>query len=80
MKRKISNVRISSHKIKSKKKSKFIQCSLIEYSKEKCEVEFLMLMKQGYENMAEINLELSQDTLVSGNADLDEYEKWLCGV
>ena len=48
--------------------------------------EFLELMRMGYEEMSQINLELSGAIDFSkGNVqykfdDICEYEKWLCGV
>lgn len=37
-------------------------------------------MKAGYEEMAKINLELSQLPFECECADINEYENWLCGV
>lgn len=43
-------------------------------------------MKNGYKEMSKINLELSYDTHSSQKSlkykfdDINEYEKWLCGV
>lgn len=69
-----------------KKSSKYISGDLIVYSKEIYEEEFCKLMKHGYEEMAEINLELSSTSIFSGELDkykfddINEYEKWLFGV
>lgn len=68
-----------------KKSSKFIKESLIIYSEEKESNEFFELMKNGYMEMAKINLDLSCDmaptnTLKYKFDDISEYEKWLCGV
>ena len=43
-------------------------------------------MKNGYKEMANINLELARDVNPSRKSlkykfdDINEYEKWLCGV
>ena len=37
-------------------------------------------MKEGYEAMGEINLELAELPFESGIADINEYENWLCGA
>ena len=69
-----------------KKNSKYIGGDLIVYSKEGYEGEFLELMRQGYEEMAQINLELSSAINFSKDLnkynfdDINEYEKWLFGV
>ena len=58
-----------------KKNRKYIKENLIRYDEKKYEGEFLELMRMGYEEMSQINLELS------GAIDFSkEYEKWLCGV
>ena len=60
--------------------------ALREYDEKKYEGEFLELMRIGYEEMSDINLELSKAIDFSkGNVqykfdDICEYEKWLCGV
>ena len=60
--------------------------NLIRYDEKKYEGEFLELMRMGYEEMSQINLELSEAIDFSkGNVqykfdDICEYEKWLCGV
>ena len=49
-------------------------------------MEFYELMKNGYIEMANINLEISQlfesspETLQYEFDSINEYEKWLCGV
>lgn len=69
-----------------KKNSKYIGGDLIVYSKEGDEGKFCELMKQGYEEMANINLELSSTINFSEDLnkykfdDINEYEKWLFGV
>ena len=65
---------------------KYIKGNLIRYNENKYEGEFLELMRNGYLEMADINLELSQTfdfpeiTLHYKFDDINEYEKWLCGV
>ena len=66
--------------INNKKKSKLIDSSLIEYSEEKYKVSFLKLMEKGYKEMAEINLEIAKIPFECDNANINEYENWLCGV
>ena len=49
-------------------------------------MKFFELMKNGYKEMSKINLELSYDANSSQRSlkykfdDINEYEKWLCGV
>ena len=68
------------------KSSKFIKDSLIVYSEENEASEFFELMRNGYKEMSKINLELAYDTNSSQKSlkykfdDINEYEKWLCGV
>ncbi|NKF06758.1 hypothetical protein J1C67_07280 [Clostridium gasigenes] len=66
--------------LNSTKKSKFIECSLIEYNEQKYKASFLILMEKGYKEMAEINLEIANIPFECGNANINEYENWLCGV
>ncbi|MGL5380937.1 hypothetical protein [Clostridium sp.] len=63
-----------------KKNRKFIKYRLIQYNKQQYDVEFLQLMKNGYLEMAEINLELAQLPFEYDNAEINKYENWLCGV
>ena len=69
-----------------KKSSKFIKESLIVYSDDNESCEFFELMKNGYKEMSKINLEIagcgssSQKSLKYKFDDINEYEKWLCGV
>ena len=57
-----------------------------EYSEENEASKFFELMKNGYKEMSKINLELSYDANSSQRSlkykfdDINEYEKWLCGV
>ena len=58
----------------------------ILYSEENEASEFFELMRNGYKEMSKINLELAYDTNSSQKSlkykfdDINEYEKWLCGV
>lgn len=69
-----------------KKNRKYINDNLIRYGEKKYEGEFLELMRIGYQEMSEINLELSKAIDFSSGKvqykfdDICEYEKWLCGV
>lgn len=82
----IDNIVIREIKGKFEKSSKFIKESLIVYNEEKESKEFFELMIDGYKQMSKINLELSYDTNLSQKSleyqfdDINEYEKWLCGV
>ena len=73
-------------KVNYENNRKFIEENLIKYGEKKYEGEFLELMKNGYLQMADINLELSQAIDFSNTTkkykfdDISEYEKWLCGV
>ena len=75
-------------KIKSdlEKNRKFIEDNLIVYSEDKFEDEFSKLMRAGYIEMANINLEFlesnswEQEISEYRFDDINEYEKWLCGV
>ncbi|MGL4655512.1 MAG: hypothetical protein ACRCWM_06500 [Sarcina sp.] len=49
--------------------------SLISYNKE-----MLDMMKQGYQQMGEINLEFANEACLSEFEDSVYYEMWLCGV
>lgn len=86
MSKKIENLIISKFKSNFEKSSKFINDNLIVYSEDNESHEFFELMKSGYKDMAKINLELSYDINPSQKSlkykfdDINEYEKWLCGV
>lgn len=80
MSKKVINPRIMKKIVKIKKNSQFIECSLIEYSEDQLNMDVFEMMKEGYKEMAKINLELSQLPFECENADIDEYENWLCGV
>lgn len=86
MSKKIDNTIIFKFKNDLKKSSKFIKESLIVYSDDNESCEFFELMKNGYKEMSKINLEIagcggsSQKSLKYKFDDINEYEKWLCGV
>lgn len=86
MSEKIDNTIIRKFKNDFEKSSKFIKDNLIVYSEENEASEFFQLMKNGYKEMSKINLELSYDANSSQKSlkykfdDINEYEKWLCGV
>ena len=86
MSKKIDNIVIRKFKNDFEKSSKFINDSLIVYSEENEANEFFELIKNGYKEMSKINLELSYDANSSQKSlkykfdDINEYEKWLCGV
>ena len=83
---KIDNIVIRKFNNNFEKSSKFIKDSLIVYSEENEANEFFELMKNGYKEMSKINLELSyyanssQKSLKYKFDNINEYEKWLCGV
>ena len=68
------------------KKRKFIEEKLIVYKESEFEDEFAKLMKEGYIEMSKINLDFSiyespQEKVADYKFDdINEYEKWLCGV
>ena len=74
------------NKLEFKKNRKFIGEDLIRYNEDKNNMEFYELMKNGYIEMANINLEISQlfesspETLQYEFDSINEYEKWLYGV
>ena len=74
------------NKLEFKKNRKFIGEDLIRYNEDKNNMELYELMKSGYIEMANINLEISQlfesspETLQYEFDSINEYEKWLCGV
>lgn len=86
MSKKMENIVIRKFKNNFEKSSKFINDSLIVYSEENESNEFFELMKNGYKEMSKINLELANDINPSQKSlkykfdDINEYEKWLCGV
>lgn len=86
MSEKIDNIVIRKFNNNFEKSSKFIKDSLIVYSEENEASEFFELMRNGYKEMSKINLELSyyanssQKSLKYKFDNINEYEKWLCGV
>ena len=86
MSRKIENSLFCKFKNDFEKSSKFIKDNLIVYSEDYKAFEFFELMKNGYKEMSKINLELAYDANSSQKSlkykfdDINEYEKWLCGV
>lgn len=80
MSKKVNNIRFSKKVAKIKKNSQFLDYSLIEYNEGQLNIDIFKVMKEGYEEMAKINLELSQLPFECENANIDEYENWLCGV
>jgi CopG family transcriptional regulator/antitoxin EndoAI len=65
---------------KIKKNSGIMEKSLIQYINEGFSADFEKLMKKGYEEMAEINLEYSELGFEYMLDDVNEYEAWICGV
>ena len=69
-----------------KQNRKFIEKDLIIYKEDENNIEFYELMKNGYIEMAKINLEISElfesspENLHYKFDRINEYEKWLCGV
>lgn len=76
----VEELALRKKRLNSRKKSKFIECSLIEYNEDKYKASFFKLMEKGYKEMAEINLELAKVPFECDNANINEYENWLCGV
>jgi CopG family transcriptional regulator/antitoxin EndoAI len=67
-------------KNKIKKSSGIMEKSLIQYINEGFSADFEKLMKNGYKDMAEINLEYSKLGFEYMLDDVNEYEAWICGV
>ena len=65
---------------KIKKSSGIMEKSLIQYINEGFSADFERLMKKGYKDMAEINLEYSKLGFEYMLDDVNEYEAWICGV
>ncbi|MCR6513913.1 MAG: hypothetical protein ACRDCB_07670 [Clostridium sp.] len=61
-----------------KKSSKYNSDNVILYINDTLSDETIELMRQGYEEMSLINLELASMTENELN-DVNEYETWLCG-
>ncbi len=71
-------INLESNKIK--KNSGIMEKSLIQYINEGFSADFEKLMKNGYQEMAEINLEYSKLGFEYMLDDVNEYEAWICGV
>lgn len=65
---------------KIRKSSGIMEKSLIQYTNEGSSADFETLMKIGYQEMSEINLEYSNLGLEYMLDDVNEYEAWICGV
>ncbi|OOM79791.1 hypothetical protein CLPUN_14720 [Clostridium puniceum] len=80
----MKNKNIKSSQIKKKDKIKkssgIMENSLIQYINEGFSADFEELMKNGYQDMAEINLEYSKLGFEYMLDDVNEYEAWICGV
>lgn len=73
-----SNENIKKDKIK--KSSGIMESSLIQYINEGFSADFEEMMKNGYQDMAEINLEYSRLGFEYMLDDVNKYEAWICGV
>lgn len=63
----------------NQKNSKLFEDKIILYKEEAIEDDFFAIMRQGYLEMAEINLKIAKES--EGEfADVNDYETWLCGV
>lgn len=80
---------MSSSNLNTKKNVKFnkfpknsgvMEKSLILYINQGTSHDFEELMKKGYEDMADINLEYSKLGFEYMLDDVNEYEAWICGV
>lgn len=80
MSKKVNNLKILKNVVKIKNNSQFIGDSLIEYNKDQLSMDVFEIMKEGYQEMAIINLEISELSFQCENEVIDEYENWLCGV
>ena len=65
---------------KIKKSSGIMEKLLIQYINEGFSADFENIMKNGYQEMAEINLEYSKLGFEYMLDDVNEYEAWICGV
>jgi len=65
---------------KIKKSSAIMEKLLIQYINEGFSADFENIMKNGYQEMAEINLEYSKLGFEYMLDDVNEYEAWICGV
>ncbi|AQR97943.1 hypothetical protein [Clostridium saccharoperbutylacetonicum] len=77
----VKNVKIKGIETpKNKKSSGIMEKSLIQYINEGFSAEFEVLMRNGYKDMAEIDLEYSKLGIEYLLDDVNEYEAWICGV
>ena len=82
----MSIIKLNNKKIKDlennkiKKSSGIMEKSLIQYINEGFSADFEKVMKNGYQEMAEINLEYSKLGFEYMLDDVNEYEAWICGV
>jgi CopG family transcriptional regulator/antitoxin EndoAI len=60
-----------------KKRSEFIEEAVILYIEEKKRLSFIEQMKKGYNDMAQLNLEMSEFGLDNFEKELNEYEAQL---
>ena len=74
----IKNLKINNKKIT--KSSRVNDASLIQCIDEGISADFEEIMKKGYIEMAEINLEYSMIGSEYMLDDVNEYEAWMCGV
>ena len=65
---------------KIKKNSGIMESLLIQYIDEGFSADFEQIMKNGYQDMAKINLEYSTLGFEYMLDDVNEYEAWICGV
>ncbi|BCZ49141.1 hypothetical protein psyc5s11_52080 [Clostridium gelidum] len=65
---------------KIKKSSGIMEKLLIQYINEGFSADFENIMKNGYQEMAEINLEYSKLGFEYMLDDVNGYEAWICGV
>ena len=75
---KMRNIKIINNKIT--KSSRVNEELLIQCINEDISVDFEEIMKKGYIEMAEINLEYSMIGSEYMLDDVNEYEAWICGV
>ena len=81
---KLNNIKNKKNKYiennKIEKSSGIMEKSLIQYINEGFSADFEKIMKKGYQEMAEINLEYSKLGFEYMLDDVNEYEAWICGV
>lgn len=62
------------------KSSQLFAYNLIEYTIDNSNESSNEFVAKGYEFMGKINLQLSEQYCEQESTDINEYEKWLCGV